>query len=225
MWPYEELPCLLYQMLFSLYAAQKELSLRHYDVKLLNFFLCKPTARLSKGFGHETGLPVDAEAATGSEASAILEYGVSGLRHRFRLDDLGSVPRDARRLGTSDISPATLGSLSSSNTTPRLRTRLRLPSARHEAVQDGKADAFALGLCWLHLLTGRAPYEELSSVVAQRSCAQTSRRMERARASAAPMRRVTPTPLFASSSTSRTAKERRACSSSRSIASACLAAR
>ena len=29
------------------------------------------------------------------------------------------------------------------------------------ARQDYSADMFGLGLCWLHLLTGRAPYEEL----------------------------------------------------------------
>lgn len=167
MWPHEELPCLLYQMLFSLYAAQKELSLRHYDVKLLNFFLCKPTARLSKGFGHETGLPVDAEAATEPEASAVLEYGVSGLRHRFRLDDL-QAPCLAMLadFGTSDISPATLGKpIELKHYTTLENTPPDFLLLGTKAVQDGKADAFALGLCWLHLLTGRAPYEELLSSV------------------------------------------------------------
>ena len=45
-WPHEYLPTLMYQMLFSMYAAQRELTLRHYDVKLLNFFLASPKARL-----------------------------------------------------------------------------------------------------------------------------------------------------------------------------------
>ena len=149
MWPHEELPCLLYQMLFSLYAAQKELSLRHYDVKLLNFFLRKPTARLSKGFGHETGLPVDAEAATESEASAILEYGVSGLRHRFRLGDL-QAPCLAMLadFGTSDISPATLGKpIELKHYT--LENTPRLPSARHGGAgrQGGRPCARPLLAC------------------------------------------------------------------------------
>ena len=41
-WPVGELPGLAFQMLFSLFVAQKELQLRHYDVKLLNFFLAAP---------------------------------------------------------------------------------------------------------------------------------------------------------------------------------------
>ena len=49
MWPVAKLPCMLYQMLFALYAAQRELGLRHYDVKLLNFFLATPSKRLQLG--------------------------------------------------------------------------------------------------------------------------------------------------------------------------------
>lgn len=161
MWPAEQLPPFLFQMLFSLYSAQRELALRHYDVKLLNFFLCKPGSRLK-------GQVVGGTQPKGATPSTVtLHYGVSGLRYAFPLDaDTPSLAMLAD-FGTSDISPSTLHQpigrkqyTTLENTPPDfllLGTRAR---------QDSKADCFALGLCWLHLLTGRAPYEEVLESVA-----------------------------------------------------------
>ena len=64
--------------------------------------------------------------------------------------------------GTADVSPETMGepiSLKHFTTVENTPPDFLLLGSR--ARQDFKADSFALGLCWLHLLTGKAPYEEL----------------------------------------------------------------
>ena len=154
MWPTERLAPMLYQMLFSMYAAQKELTLRHYDVKLLNFFLKTPTI----------DEPVDISDDTGSASSQTMSirYGVLGRSHRFEL------PTDEPSLcvladfGTADINPSTLHQrITTQHFTTLENTPPDFLLLGNHAVQDYQADAFALGLCWLHMLTGRAPYEEL----------------------------------------------------------------
>lgn len=79
-------------MLFSLFVAQRELSLRHYDVKLLNFFLGKPPT------------PDGAEPLGAGEPVA-LRYGCLGADYEFemRADEPGLVM--LADFGTADIAP------------------------------------------------------------------------------------------------------------------------
>ena len=145
-WPVERLPCFLYQMLFALFTSQREIGLRHYDIKLLNFFLARPPP------------PPGEEAADADAASSVwMHYGVCGHEHRFELSRAEPSLAMLADFGTADVSPSTMGQPISlkhfttvENTPPDF---LLLGTHAH---QDFKADSFALGLCWLHLLTGRA---------------------------------------------------------------------
>jgi len=146
-----QLPSLLLQMLFSVLASQRELSLRHYDLKLLNFFLAAPPRA-----------PATAAHAT----HAAMRYGVAG-----RLLEL-QLPADEPSLvvladfGTADIAPDTLGRpITDQQFTTLENTPPDFLLCGCGASQSFAADAFGLGLCVLHLLTGKAPYEELLAPV------------------------------------------------------------
>jgi serine/threonine protein kinase len=138
-----------------MYSAQRELELRHYDIKLLNFFLMRPEARLPP--------QQKQQLKTASAASAVgVQYGCFGHEHRFTL------PTDEPSLvlladfGTSDISPESLGRpINKQHFTTHENVPPDFLLLGSQARQGFKVDAFALGLCWLHLLTGKAPYEEL----------------------------------------------------------------
>ena len=148
MWPVERLPCFLYQMLFALYSAQQEIGLRHYDVKLLNFFLRTPTpANVGNG---------------NSQPTLTLHYGCLGAQYEFQVDPGSPSIACLADFGTSDISPANADQpIGVQHFTTLENTPPDFLLLGTRATQSGQADAFALGLCWLHLLTGRAPYEEL----------------------------------------------------------------
>ena len=155
--PTDWLPGLAYQMLYALYTAQREVELRHYDIKLLNFFLCRP--RAAEASSSQTGI-ADTDGAACGEAT--LHYGVRGLQHRFHLPASMATMCRLADFGTSDISPATLGQpVGTRHFTTLENTPPDFLLLGCGARQDFQADAFALGLCWLHLLTGRAPYEEI----------------------------------------------------------------
>ena len=146
-----QLPSLLLQMLFSVLAAQRELSLRHYDLKLLNFFLAAPPR---------------APAAAAHATRVAMRYGVAG-----RLLEL-QLPADEPSLvvladfGTADIRPETLGQpITDQQFTTLENTPPDFLLCGCGANQSFAADAFGLGLCVLHLLTGKAPYEELLAPV------------------------------------------------------------
>ena len=148
-----QLPSLLLQMLFAVQAAQRELSLRHYDLKLLNFFLAAPPrAPATHAHAHAT--------------HAVMRYGVGG-----RLLEL-QLPADEPSLvvladfGTADIAPETLGQpITDQQFTTLENTPPDFLLCGGGARQSFAADAFGLGLCVLHLLTGKAPYEELLAPV------------------------------------------------------------
>ena len=149
-----QLPSLLLQMLFSVLASQRELSLRHYDLKLLNFFLAAPPRAPA------------AAAHAGHAAHATMRYGVGGRLLELRL------PCDEPSLvvladfGTADIAPETLGRpISEQQFTTLENTPPDFLLCGGGARQGFAADAFGLGLCVLHLLTGKAPYEELLAPV------------------------------------------------------------
>ena len=149
-WEPSELPGLLLQMLFSLLASQRELGMRHYDIKLLNFFLARP--------------PCKAEAA--GAPALTMRYGVGGAHPLLQTQ----LPSDAPSMvvladfGTADLAPETLGApIGEQHFTTLENTPPDFLLCGSGARQGFAADAFGLGLCVLHLLTGRAPYEELTA--------------------------------------------------------------
>jgi hypothetical protein len=132
-------------MLFSIHVAQQDILLRHYDIKLLNFFLARPM--LPAGLD---GLPV------------VLRYGVFGAAYEVPLlQDQPSLCMLAD-FGTADISPATLGKpVGCHHLTTLENSPPEILFCGSDVLQGFAADCFALGLCVLHLLTGLAPYEEV----------------------------------------------------------------
>ena len=148
----DQLRPLLYQMLFALYASQRELGLRHYDIKLLNFFLADPASRLPPQSAATTG---EGQESAPAATALTVDYGVCGRVHQLTLPTGEPSLALLADFGTADISPATLHEpiglahfATLENTPPDF---LLCGTA---ARQDFLADAFALGLCWLHLLTG-----------------------------------------------------------------------
>ena len=169
----ERLPALLFQMGFALYAAQQELCLRHYDVKLLNYFLATPPAtapapKLGTPPAPPTGLIRGGEGhGEGGDADTLsLHIGCDGTHYRFSLGASEPSLCKLADFGTADISPASLGQpISSRHLTTLENTPPDFLLLGTRAVQTSAADGFGLGLCWLHLLTGLAPYEELMESV------------------------------------------------------------
>ena len=150
---------LAFQMVFSLYAAQKEFDMRHYDVKLLNFLLKRmPECVRPSGDGIDDGGEEEEERET------TVCYGVCGQRFVLRfpagcdyglwvkLGDYGTCDCEQRSLGQ----PVGLEQFTTLENAPV--EQLLLGSG---ATQTFAADTWALGLSLLHLFTGHAPYEEL----------------------------------------------------------------
>ena len=144
--PLDVVPQLLFQMCFSLYSAREAYSMRHYDVKLLNFFL--------------RSLP---DAVQGH---VVVRYGFGS--RIFRL-----APREGFRLcvkladfGTTDISPETLDQpIGVEQFTTLENTPIEYLVNGGNEVQTFQADTFSLGLAMLHLFTGSGPYEEMMEEV------------------------------------------------------------
>jgi serine/threonine protein kinase len=152
-WPVDQLPHLAFQMLFSLHVAQKELQLRHYDVKLLNFFLTAPAAAV--------GGPASAASRAACDEVS-LRYSVLGSEYLLCLDARSPSLAVLADFGTADISPRTLGApVAACNFTTLENSPPEFLLCGSAARQGYEADAWGMGLCLLHLLTGRAPYEEL----------------------------------------------------------------
>lgn len=157
-WPVEQLPHLAFQMLFSLHVAQVELQLRHYDVKLLNFFLTSPAAAV--------GRPAPAVSGGAGCDEVPLCYSVLGADYLLRLDARSPSLAVLADFGTADISPRTLGApVAACNFTTLENTPPEFLLCGDAARQGYEADAWGMALCMLHLLTGRAPYEELLAPV------------------------------------------------------------
>jgi len=125
---------ILFQALFASLAAQTELHARHYDIKLLNYFLQVP----------EDG-----------DAPYKLKYGLDDEIYEFqtnilvKLADYGTVIcwESEKEEGAAPIT-----------TLENAAPEMLLKGAKH---CGNKVDMYQVGLSLLHLLTGQAPYEEL----------------------------------------------------------------
>ena len=138
---------LLFQMAFALFVAADRFGLKHYDVKLLNFFLQSAT---------DSSIPVR------EHPHVVLRYGVGSHVFRLRMHPSSAHIAKLADYGTSvmrtdtDGQPVSLGQFTTLENTPP--DYLILGNA---AEQGYGHDCFGLGLCMLHLFTGHAPYEEI----------------------------------------------------------------
>lgn len=125
------------QMSMALLACKAHLGMVHADVKLLNFFLVK---------SEDTTLRYAVPCVDGSVS--IFEV---LTQHIVKLGDFGS--------GAVGVKPACTGSFTTfENSPPELLTE------GDAAVHGFNLDAWALGLCLLHLLTGQPHYEVYDGV-------------------------------------------------------------
>lgn len=138
---------LLFQMAFSLYAASSQFGMKHYDVKLLNFFLQS---------ANEESINVETHPCT------ILRYGVGHYIFDLKMPTTRAYIAKLADYGTADLqqdsqgNPVTLGQFTTLENSPPEQLILG-----DEALQGFGHDLFGLGLCMLHLFTGDAPYEEI----------------------------------------------------------------
>ena len=138
---------LLFQMAFSLHVASDRFGLKHYDVKLLNFFLQSA---------------LDPSIAVDSHPNVVLRYGVGSHVFRLRMDPKNAHIAKLADYGTSvlrsnaDGQPVSLGQFTTLENTPP--DYLILGNASEQGIGH---DCFGLGLCMLHLFTGHGPYEEI----------------------------------------------------------------
>lgn len=140
---------LLFQMAFALYVATDRFHLRHYDVKLLNFFL-------------QSAKSQDPTIIDENHPHVVLRYGVGKNIFRLRMHPSAAYIAKLADFGTSTSAPGrdgqriTPGQFTTLENTPP--DFLILGNA---AKQGHGHDSFGLGLCMLHLFTGNCPYEEI----------------------------------------------------------------
>ena len=128
------------QMAVSLLFAQKEMTMRHYDVKLLNFFLkSEPAAGASDG------------GAGGAGAGRDPFWEPEARRWVVKLADYGTAETDAQSMTEP---------LENRHVTTWENVLPAFLLYGDAARQGFASDIHALGLCLLHLCTGEAPYEE-----------------------------------------------------------------
>ena len=149
---------MLFQMCFSIYACREQIGLRHYDVKLLNFFVTDGIALINTPAKHAESSfegkirdnTVIMHVAFG-EHDFFIPMQANG-KELIKLSDFGT-----SSVGTGDLGePITLQQLTTlENTPPEF---LILGSIARQAYS---ADTFCLGLAFFHLLTGEEPYEVL----------------------------------------------------------------
>jgi serine/threonine protein kinase len=137
----------LFQMLFAMYASRETLSLRHYDIKLLNFFA--------------TSLS-NANAVPSPSSADSLEIGFG--RHLYRIPCSENYPSIVKLadFGTSVVGSESLGApITVQQFTTLENTPFEFLLLGDSARQSFASDTFCLGLSFLHLLTGFEPYEVL----------------------------------------------------------------
>ena len=138
---------LLFQMAFALHVAAERFSLKHYDVKLLNFFLQSAT---------DSTIDID------DHPHVVLRYGVGSNIFRLRMHPSAAYIAKLGDYGTvvigsdTDGKPISIGQFTTLENTPP--DFLILGNA---AKQGYTHDSFGLGLSMLHLFTGHCPYEEI----------------------------------------------------------------
>ena len=145
---------LFFQMSFALHAAADRYSMKHYDVKLLNFFLQSADDANANGNG-------DATDGT-RHPYTVLRYGIGSSVFGLRMSTSRALIAKLADYGTANIrpesngQPVTIGQFTTLENSPA-----EFMISGDAAKQGYGHDSFGLGLCMLHLFTGDAPYEEI----------------------------------------------------------------
>ncbi|CEG48546.1 serine threonine protein kinase [Plasmopara halstedii] len=136
-----------FQMVFGLYCARERFHLRHGDIKLLNFFL-KDIGRSEKmkDPGSDVVLHYMVESAC-----FVLQMPAS-FSYWVKLADYGAADSNLESLGKA---------VTADHFTTLENSPVEYMLEGDAAVLSYASDTFSLGLCLLHLLSGRAPYEEI----------------------------------------------------------------
>uniref|UniRef100_A0AAV1T553 Protein kinase domain-containing protein n=1 Tax=Peronospora matthiolae TaxID=2874970 RepID=A0AAV1T553_9STRA len=136
-----------FQMVYSMYCARERFSLRHCDIKLLNFFLKDiGCTNRHKDSGSDVTLHYLLE-----DMCFVLRMPAS-FSYWVKLADYGAADSNPENLGK----PVTIDQFTTLENSP-IEHLLEGDAAE----QSYAADTFCLGLCMLHLFTGSGPYEEL----------------------------------------------------------------
>jgi serine/threonine protein kinase len=160
----EEVRSFLFQMFFAMYAARESLALRHYDIKLLNFFATNDVDSSllpSSSSPAVTGSTTSPDAVPSSAPQMVVGFG----KHLFRIDGAASHRPGIVKMadfGTSTVGSETLGTpITVQQFTTLENTPMEFLLLGGSARQSYASDTFGLGLSFLHLLTGFEPYEVL----------------------------------------------------------------
>jgi len=168
----EDLIDIFFQMVYSLYVAHTTLKIVHYDIKCLNFFLKDTcggahTASAPEASADVFGFEDEDEETSESSPSTTLQYGFAGskytipnAKHIVKLADFGTASMPEEREGGIVRDPITVDQVCTVENTP-----LDFYICGSEVRQGPEADVYALGLCFVHLVTGGAPYEETFSEI------------------------------------------------------------
>ena len=133
---------MLFQMFFAVYTCREKLQLRHFDIKLLNFFVT-----------HGSSLLPLREAKVRKTVTIRIGFGEK-IFHIPTCTDGFDLLKLAD-FGTSVIGSGTLGDPIGANQFTTLEnTPIEYLILGSEARQAYSADTFCLGLCFFHLLTG-----------------------------------------------------------------------
>jgi len=147
---------LFFQMAFALHAAADRYSMKHYDVKLLNFFL--------QSANDET--IGNGSATNGSHPYTVLRYGIGSSVFGLRMPTSRALIAKLADYGTANIRPESNGQpLTIGQFTTLENSPPEFLISGDAAKQGYDHDSFGLGLCMLHLFTGHAPYEEILEAV------------------------------------------------------------
>eukprot|EP00903_Cladosiphon_okamuranus_P011726 g11026.t3 len=150
----------LFQMAFALYAGRAELSLRHFDVKLLNFFV-SDASRLLLRAGEDGGAGQD-----GGAGGVTLRYGIGEDVVELCLPEERPYLVKLADFGTADVDPLTVGNpVEACHFSTLENTPIEQLCCGNQARQGYESDTFALALAAFHLFTGEAPYEEIMEEV------------------------------------------------------------
>jgi len=159
----------LFQMCFSLFAARDRLSLVHFDVKLLNWFIKTPPLggqlfryRISEVCVEVPMIPAADRIPTPTSVFAftslvvkLADYGTASTRGGCTHATAGFLSSCS-----SSSSPNDVGPLKKHHWTTIENAPPEFFLQGDAAVPSYNVDTWALGLCALHLLTGGGPYEE-----------------------------------------------------------------
>lgn len=138
---------LLFQMAFSLHVAGDRFGLKHYDVKLLNFFMQSAN---------------DADISVDDYPFTVLRYGFGAHIFNLKMKTSRAFIAKLADFGTANTRPESNGQpVMLNNFTTLENTPPDFMILGDAAVQGFGHDCFGLGLSMLHLFTGDSPYEEI----------------------------------------------------------------